>query len=97
MLPIEAVLDSISEYWEYLHPGLPRPDVQIVGDKVVDPSTKTHEIMPKPEEKSEPSLSETRRPELSELRINDHSSATLKETIAWDSKALLTIGKRLRS
>ena len=94
MLPIEAVLDSISEYWKYLHPGLPQPDVQIAGDKVVDPSTKTHEIMPK---LSEPSLSETRIPELSELGSDDPTPTTLKETNAWDSKALLTIGKRLRS
>ena len=132
MLPIEAVLDSISEYWQYLHPGLPRPEVQIAGDEVVDNATKTHEIMPEPEDKSEPLIPETRRSELSKLRSNDHSpqpplgsltnkninslptianvsrrhsdwsddsrsSAMFEETTAWGSKAVLSLGKLLRS
>lgn len=73
MLPIEAVLNSISDYWQYLHPGLPRPEVQIAGDEVVDNATKIHEIMPEPEDKSEPSITEIGSIELSELRSNDHS------------------------
>ena len=132
MLPIEAVLNSISEYWQYLHPGLPRPEVQIAGDEVVDNATKTHEIMPEPEDKSEPSIPETRRSELSKLRSNDRSpqpplgsltnrninslptianvsrrhsdwsddsrrSAMFEETTAWDSKAVLSLRKLLRS
>lgn len=132
MLPIEAVLNSISEYWQYLHPGLPRPEVQIAGDEVVDNATKIHEIMPEPEDKSEPSITEIGSIELSKLRSNDHSpqpplgnltnrninslptianvsrrhfdwsddsirSATFEETTAWDSKAVLSLGKLLRS
>ena len=50
MLPIEAVLDSISDYWRYLHPGLPWPEVKIAGDEVVDAATNTHEIVPEPED-----------------------------------------------
>lgn len=132
MLPIEAVLNSISEYWQYLHPGLPRPEVQIAGDEVVDNATKTHDIMLEPEDKSEPSIPEIRSIELFKLRRNDHSpqpllgnlrnrninslrtianvsrrhidwlddrrrSATFEETTAWDSKAVLSLGKLLRS
>lgn len=128
MLPIEAVLESISKYWESLHPGLPSATVQIAHEEAVDAANKDHEKLPKPEDRSKRSIPELPSLELSELRsqkIRQHLrpapsrrrnrlstfpsiresgssddnelSAAFEDTIAWDRKAVLSLGKNVTS
>lgn len=128
MLPIEAVLESISKYWESLHPGLPSSKVQIAREEVMDAANKDHGKLPKPEDRSKhlipelPSLelsewksqknkqdlwpAPSRRrnrsstfPSIKESGFSDDSegSATSEETIVWDPKAVLSLGKKMTS
>ncbi len=161
MLPIEAVLGSISKYWQSLYPGLPSPKIQVTCEEVVDAANKAHDIPPKPRDELKPSILETPTSEFPELssdgfgktyetmrklrceptppnsetprsklsiyrrdepdlefpsaaltfanapysmkrkgfRLSDENrrSATFDETIAWDRKVVLSLGKSLRS
>ena len=47
MLPIQAVLESISKHWQSLHPGLPSPEIQVAPEEMVDAANNVDEILPK--------------------------------------------------
>lgn len=126
MLPIEAVLESISKDWESLHPGLPSPAVRIAYEEAEEAANKDHIILPN-FNRSEPSIRDIQSSAFLKLRrtksdqklspavwrkkkflpiirgtsrrassVSDNSrlSATFAETIAWDRKAVLSLGKK---
>ena len=57
VLPAKAVSESMFDYWESLHPGLPSPEGQIAREQVVDPANEIHKILPRPENTARPELS----------------------------------------
>ena len=104
MLPIEAIFHSISKTLGSLRPNLPSPEIQIAREEVVGDANGFSEILTEPEDRANLSNSESSRLKLSESRsdsyIHENSpegSTFSNQSNAWYRKALLSLGKNLRS
>lgn len=89
MLPIEAVLESISRGWESLHPGLPSPAVRIALEEAEEAANKNHIILPN-FDRLEPSTPDIQSSTFLELR-STKSGQEFSPAASREKKLLSTV------